>query len=585
MQEDDMEATTSSISLKQHLFYALAARADAFIDVGPTTTQFEDAVRHRNAACRITTLRVGDVSISDALGVAGLNPAGRWLINVSAKADQVWDQCKVRPQIDDTGDVTLFADFNDQPSGRDALGAAINVLQSHGFACFAMSPEGAFIRINSAEDGVALHDRLGALNFVARPRNRVSNCVFVSHYYEGSGAELCLLELINELIRDHWVLCTVVNAHPSEFTKKYAQIGAALVFAPTPWWCGPLGETDYFFSMCRASLEVLTPLVQRLQPDAIVSQTLVNPVGALVAAETATPHLWSVTEFGDVDHDIPFLTPFNRILSAIYDSSKKIVTISHAVRRALFPLDPDHKVSVIHTNVTIDAALTRTENAAKITAATLREGFNIAAVGTLLQSKGQQDAIRAVAMLLRRGKPTHLHLFGVGADHDYFNDLAARLGVGGHVTFWGNVPNPLPFLAQMDVLVSCARSEAFGRSCVEAMRLRRPVIFANAGGPAEYLDPEETALAYRHGDVLGLTDALERLVDGEDLRSRLGAAAGARAETLFTADRFGGAMFRTLTAMRCEGVLSPAQPKTDASDILERAGLLGYALAQVAPPA
>jgi glycosyltransferase involved in cell wall biosynthesis len=77
--------------------------------------------------------------------------------------------------------------------------------------------------------------------------------------------------------------------------------------------------------------------------------------------------------------------------------------------------------------------------------------------------------------------------------------------------------------------------EPFGSVIHEAMSKGKAIIGTTPGGHSDMIADEQTGLLVRAGDVEGLAQAMQRLVDSRALRERLGAPAQERAK-LFTAD-------------------------------------------------
>jgi glycosyltransferase involved in cell wall biosynthesis len=87
-------------------------------------------------------------------------------------------------------------------------------------------------------------------------------------------------------------------------------------------------------------------------------------------------------------------------------------------------------------------------------------------------------------------------------------------------------------------VVACpSRREGFGVVCAEAMAHGRPVVAAAVGGLLDLVIDEETGLLVQPGDVGALRAALQRLLDDEELRRRLGAAGRERVRDHFSWQR------------------------------------------------
>jgi glycosyltransferase involved in cell wall biosynthesis len=156
------------------------------------------------------------------------------------------------------------------------------------------------------------------------------------------------------------------------------------------------------------------------------------------------------------------------------------------------------------------------------------------------RSKGQQDAIAAVGRLARAGVDVELELVGA-ADPDFDAELrriATDSGAGERVRFIDPHPGHLAHLARADMALTCSRSEAFGRSTVEAMKYGKPVIGAAAGGTEELVHREWNGLLYAPGDVAGLARCIERLADDRPAAQAMGERGRAWALRTFNGDIF-----------------------------------------------
>ena len=73
------------------------------------------------------------------------------------------------------------------------------------------------------------------------------------------------------------------------------------------------------------------PALRELDPDVIWTQTMVIPWGATIAAQMAKPHVWYVTELGELDHGFAFFEPFQSVIEDIERSSDQVFTCSRFI--------------------------------------------------------------------------------------------------------------------------------------------------------------------------------------------------------------------------------------------------------------
>lgn len=164
-------------------------------------------------------------------------------------------------------------------------------------------------------------------------------------------------------------------------------------------------------------------------------------------------------------------------------------------------------------------------------------GRIILGVGRLVYYKGFEYLIRAMKHI-----QGHLLLVGDGPLRDDLENEARRLGLMNRIFFLGEIQNEqlAPYLhaANVFVLPSVARTEAFGIVQLEAMACETPVVNTSieSGVPFVSLDGE-TGLTVAPCDSLALANAINRLLTDADLRKRYGQAAARRVQQKFTAQR------------------------------------------------
>jgi len=143
--------------------------------------------------------------------------------------------------------------------------------------------------------------------------------------------------------------------------------------------------------------------------------------------------------------------------------------------------------------------------------------------GRLAPWKGQHIALQALARL----PGLHLvlvgwALFGEEAYVESLREQAARLGVGGRLTFAGFRDDMPAWMKAVDVILhTSTEPEPFGRVIIEGMAAGRPVIAASAGGVPEIVQHRKNGWLVPPGNVAALADAIETLQAAPDLALRL----------------------------------------------------------------
>ena len=408
--------------------------------------------------------------------------------------------------------------------------------------------------------------------YCVRSRRSASVCFF-SHSAQLGGSEQVLTELVDDLIVDHGAICSVVMPEWGPLAEKMYRAGAAPIIVPYSWWCWERGSgvaPEQKSAMLRASAiataEAARTDIRAFDPDIIWSQTLVIPWGAVTASLLGKPHIWYITEFGERDHGLEFFAASaKQTLREIVGGADFIYTASNSVARALFADIRSDRVRTLYC----DVRPTRSGDASPdgVRYFTIADAVKLGIFTTLHASKGQEDLIHAVAALTSRGRNVELVVSGYEFPNyrSHLEDLAARGGIADRVHFVGHLDNPYDAMSATDIVVSCSRNEAFGRTGAEAMVLGKPFVYAGTGGMTEYMIDGTTGLAYVPGDVEELTQRLDLLITAPERQKIMGEAGRVRAAALFGREAFSGEVNRRLLALRDTAKAAAKMPSSIAS--------------------
>ena len=164
----------------------------------------------------------------------------------------------------------------------------------------------------------------------------------------------------------------------------------------------------------------------------------------------------------------------------------------------------------------------------------------IAVVGNLTAGRGQDTAVRALALIRERLPGAQLVIAGLPPrpiDEAFaasVHDLASELGVERSVVFTGFVERVADVYAAADVVVNPARfNEPFGRVALEALTAGRPVVASAVGAIPEVLRDGRDALLVPSDDPVALAEAVSRFVEDPALRDRLVAEGSRRVRSEF----------------------------------------------------
>jgi glycosyltransferase involved in cell wall biosynthesis len=173
-------------------------------------------------------------------------------------------------------------------------------------------------------------------------------------------------------------------------------------------------------------------------------------------------------------------------------------------------------------------------------AAELRRRYGpriLLAVGRLIYYKGFEYLVRAMVHI--DGK---LILVGDGPLRACLERTACESGVRQRVIFAGEIDNrklaPYYHAADVFVLPSVERSEAFGIVQLEAMACGKPIVNTRLASGVPYVSVDGvTGLTVPPRAPVALAQAVTRLLDDSELRAQFGSAGIRRVRTEFTAER------------------------------------------------
>jgi glycosyltransferase involved in cell wall biosynthesis len=150
----------------------------------------------------------------------------------------------------------------------------------------------------------------------------------------------------------------------------------------------------------------------------------------------------------------------------------------------------------------------------------------ILAAGRMTGLKGFDMLIEAFAPVANRHGDWLLRIYGAGPEQPRLERLIGAHGLESSVELRPITQRLGEAMSSASIYVLSSRAEGFGMVLVEAMEKGMAVVsFDCRSGPAEIISDGRDGLLVPPEDVSALSEALMRLVDDDELRRRLGAAA------------------------------------------------------------
>jgi len=157
--------------------------------------------------------------------------------------------------------------------------------------------------------------------------------------------------------------------------------------------------------------------------------------------------------------------------------------------------------------------------------------------GVLLESKGQEWVIRALAKLRGEFPNCKLLLAGEGPDRRRLQQLAAELEIEDAVIFAGFVADIEAFYRATDIFVFPALFEGLGTSLLAAMAHQVPAVTYFGCALGEIVENGVSGLQVEPRNPQALADALRKLLEDAGFAAQIASAGRERIARLFSADR------------------------------------------------
>jgi L-malate glycosyltransferase len=230
--------------------------------------------------------------------------------------------------------------------------------------------------------------------------------------------------------------------------------------------------------------------------------------------------------------------PLGSLHRLTFKQAKRVIAVSNGVAESLVKkqLVEQRKIVVIYNGVETDA-LEKIERNSKS-----NENLVIATIGELREHKGQDDFIRAAAIIAQ--KHPNVKFLIIGQDNSesqayriYLERLVEELNLKNHIIFTGWMDNPREIYGAFDIFVSSAQSEPFGLVIAESMASGKAIVATKTVGARELLTDNESGKLVSIGNIEQLAKAIGEFVNDERLCRTFGENAQSRAKKKFSLER------------------------------------------------
>ena len=281
-------------------------------------------------------------------------------------------------------------------------------------------------------------------------------------------------------------------------------------------------------------------------------------IGCTLAQTYAIPHVMHLREFATGHYNVEPLyegqyEEYNRLVD-------RYIAISKAVGQNWQEIGLDaEKIKVVYDGIDVDRVQQREgsaveaaaeaaaveenaagESAAEVAAAPQPRKLRLVMCGDVSSLKGQDQAIRALALIKDASvrKNITLDVFGeVHSEKAYMGDMQRIIegsGLTGNVVFRGYSSQLASLLKGYDCGIVCSRREGFGLATAEFMAAGLAVIASDTGANSELIEDGVSGLIYHYQDVADLSAKIETLYKDPGKLDSFGRSARSAVEEKFT---------------------------------------------------
>jgi len=362
------------------------------------------------------------------------------------------------------------------------------------------------------------------------PAARKIRILFLIDYWGlPGGTERHLAYLLKNLDRNIFECRVVVfNYLPNVLTDEAMASGIDVQ---------PIPVDRYYTPRAFRQAAVLRQYIRKHDVDIVQSFHFKSDVyGAVVARLSGVRHfVASKRDAADYKNRLHFL--LHRLVRPI---TQRYIAVSKVVADVVSRKEgvPGERISVIYNGVDLERFAVpdkAARSAARAALGLMPEHFVIGMSAAFRPEKDHALLLQAFREFHRRYPSTRLVLIGAGPLLEHYRKEVAQSDLAGLVTFTGPVNDVRPPMHALDIACLVpSMNEGFSNSVIEKMAVGLPTVVTRIGGNAEAIEDGKSGFVIPPRDLAALMNAIGKLHDDPELRSRIGAAARGRAEDLFS---------------------------------------------------
>jgi glycosyltransferase involved in cell wall biosynthesis len=252
----------------------------------------------------------------------------------------------------------------------------------------------------------------------------------------------------------------------------------------------------------KIAVEKLSQYIKDNNIDILHINTTYSYVGALAALQENIPFVWHLREFLEEDQSN---TLWDREKgNALINKADCVIAISDSIYKKYENILSKGKLVRIHNGIDADRFYKPFKNIFQ------EDEIKLIMVGGFEYYKGQPEFADACIKVLKRGYNVKVIFVGLGTQkvRDEVRAKFEKENLLDKVEFAGYKYDVENDYEKADISFTCAKSEAFGRTTVEAMLSGNLLIGVNTAGTKELINNNKTGLLYQQGNSDDLAEKI-----------------------------------------------------------------------------
>ncbi len=211
----------------------------------------------------------------------------------------------------------------------------------------------------------------------------------------------------------------------------------------------------------------------------------------------------------------------------------RIICVSDAIKKVMQQYTGEKyekRVLTVHSGVDIDKFKVKPDGRLRKACGIAEDIPLIGIVAALAPHKDHLTFLQTASHLLQKGLQAHFIIIGEGSERSKIESFIKEQQLEHAISLTGfrsDIPQILP---ELDLFLMTSEKEGLGTSVLDAFAAGVPVIATNAGGIGEMVINRKTGMLVAIKDVEGLADAVEEVLNKEELRVALVEQARKRVE-------------------------------------------------------